>query len=397
MKNIIRFGVVAWMALMMHTQTSIAQKIDEDRMKRDIEVAENVLSTLIKQEINQQRGFFGFEIKGTYLPGYGVTFRLPGDHAGSFLLPMEASTVIWNSDRAQGGTIAVTTNGDEEEDNDGDGDDIVGARAYKLKDREKEKRRVNFDSVRTAYNAKVIKASKDFILDYGDFISQLGPNEKIVITNQGGDNRVWIYNKNQKRTHLSIEASKADVLAFKQGKISRDQAMQKLKVINTESMEVTEPDMELLSSIFTRLYRTDLSKTYFTEENIYYERLKDYGVIYYMHVYSGYNADYKRFNMPTVDMQDVDQETRDKKVIELYPKFEQDVKENMLEYGRTLKSLKDEELLVFNIALTKCKGCNIPSTLELSVKNSVLKDYGAGKIDKSSALSKFSVKKGPNQ
>ena len=60
-------------------------------------------------------------------------------------------------------------------------------------------------------------------------------------------------------------------------------------------------------------------------------------------------------------------------------------------------SLKDDELVVFNITLTKCKGCAFPSTLELSIKSGVLKDYGAGKIDKNTALSKFSVKKGPNQ
>jgi len=31
----------------------------------------------------------------------------------------------------------------------------------------------------------------------------------------------------------------------------------------------------------------------------------------------------------------VDQETRDKKVKELYPEFEKNLKEDMLEYGRT--------------------------------------------------------------
>jgi hypothetical protein len=96
-------------------------------------------------------------------------------------------------------------------------------------------------------------------------------------------------------------------------------------------------------------------------------------------------------------MVEVDKATRDKKVTELYPKFEQELKENMLEYGRTLRSLGDEEVLVFNVSLTKCKGCGIPSTVELNVKNSVVKDFGAGKIDKNTALSRFIVKKGVSQ
>jgi hypothetical protein len=101
--------------------------------------------------------------------------------------------------------------------------------------------------------------------------------------------------------------------------------------------------------------------------------------------------------MPTVDLQDVDLETRNKKVTELYPKFEQELKENVLEYGKTLKTLKDNEVLVFQVKITKCPACGIPSTLEVSVKGSVLKDAASGKLEKNAALSKFSVKKGANQ
>jgi hypothetical protein len=399
MKKMIRFWLVVCFGLVLQSGISVAQKIDDERMTRDIEVAENVLATLIKQELNQQRGFFGMEIKGSYLPGYGVTFRLPGDYSGALLPVWEGNTVIWNGRSQGGGTISVTTPPPGRADDDAADeaeDERDRSRVYTLKDKERARRNVDLDSVREVYNTKLIKAAKDFVVDYGDFISQLGANEKIVVTNQGGDNKSWYFG-NQKRSHISIEALRSDVAAFKQGKITRDQAIGKLRIVNTESVDVKEPDMELLTSIFNRLYRADLSKTFFTEDNIYYERLRDYGVIYYMQVYSGYNADYKRYNMPTIDLKDVDQATRDKKVTELYPRFEQDVKENMLEYGRTLKTLKDDESLIFNIALTKCKSCGIPASLEVSIKSSVLKDYSAGKIDKNAALSRFNVKKGPNQ
>ena len=101
--------------------------------------------------------------------------------------------------------------------------------------------------------------------------------------------------------------------------------------------------------------------------------------------------------MPTLRLENVDPETRDKKVKELYPIFEKEIKENILDYGRTLKSLKDDEVLIFNIKLTRCNECAIPSTLELSVKSSVLKDVNSGKLAKEAALTKIIVKKGPNQ
>jgi hypothetical protein len=182
---------------------------------------------------------------------------------------------------------------------------------------------------------------------------------------------------------------------YRSGKLTREQAEARITIISTEAIEA-EPDLELFSSILSRLYRPDLSKTFFTDNNVRTERLKDFGVVYYMSVYSGYQRN-DTYDMPTLKLENVDQATRDKKVKELYPQFESELKENMLEYGRTIKSLADHEQLVINARLTRCPGCGIPSFIEVSVKGSVLKAYSAGKINKETALSKVMVKKGPEQ
>ncbi len=386
-----KFWVAVMILIALQQQMSVAQKIDQDRMARDIEVAENVLSTLIRQEVSPNRTFFGLEIKGYYQEGYGVTFRLPGDYAAPMYINSNGgNTIVYSTDRYAPGLTVI------EGDNRPAKVSKEESEMMKLREKVEERRRASVDSARDEYNKRLIKAAKDFIIDYGDFMTQLSPSERIVVTNKN-EGRSWYYREN-KRTHISIEAFKSDIADFKAGKISRDQAMNKLKVINTEVVDVKEADLELFSSIIGRLYRTDLSKTFFSSENnIYYERMKDYGVVYYMEVYSSNEAAFKKFNMPTVGLVDIDQEERNKKVIELYPKFEQDLKENILEYGRTLKTLKPDEVLVFNVTLTKCKDCGIPATLELNIKNSVLTDFGSGKIDKTSALSKFTVKKGVKQ
>ena len=105
----------------------------------------------------------------------------------------------------------------------------------------------------------------------------------------------------------------------------------------------------------------------------------------------------KKLRMPTLKLQDLDQATRDKKVTELYPGFEKELKLNIIEYGRTIKSLAADEMMVFNVRLTKCEGCGIPSTVELSVKNSTLKEFAEGKITKDAAAALINVKKGPAQ
>lgn len=428
MKRVIKFLISG--VIFLGAQAIEAQTSDATRMNRDIEVAENVLGTLIKQEFSK-RNFFPVEVRGSYRAGYGVTFSVPTDVLG----PM-----IWGGNGEEmfilDGTPGVysysysTTAPDAEElavlERESSEKEKVKAEKEKAKaevakakseqdavrseraraegggyktrveGRAVRGKNENRDSLVAASKAKMIEVAKNFLADYGDMLTQLKGDEKIIITNQG-ENQRWFYGQNEKRSIVMVEASKNDLTQFRQGKISREQLLAKIKVTNTESSGKMEPDLELLASIFNRLYRSDLSTTFFLEGNAYYERLRDYGAIVYMQVYSSNQTNNGGFNMPTVGLREVDQATRDKKVKELYPAFESELKENILEYGRTLKSLQDNEQLVFNVKLTKCKGCGIPADVEVSVPYSVLRDYSAGKLDKNSALSKMSVKKGAGQ
>lgn len=372
-----------------------AQQLDEERMRRDVEVAENVLGTLIRQQFNNQRTFFPLEIKGSYQSGYGVTLALPADFTTPIaLISTGAERNFFNDSRN------VSNSSRQTEIYSYDGvDEKKQSASVNLRDKVREKQRMDLDSVREAFNHKVIEAAKSFIVDYGDMMTQLKPNEKIVITNQGTQPRAWVsqYFTSPKRSHISIEGSKDDINHFRQGKLTRDQMLAKLKVINTETIDTVEADLELLLSMFNRLYSVDLSKTYFTENNIYYERLKDFGVIYYMNVVSTVQIGFDRFQMPTVGLNNVDIQTRNNKVKEIYPQFEQQLKENILEYGRTLKSLNDNELLVFQVNVTRCPECAIPSTVEFNVKGEVLSNFNAGKMDRKAALNKITIKRGADQ
>lgn len=356
-------------------------KIDSERMDRDIQIAENALSTLIKQQF--KRRDMWLETKASYTPGFGVTMRLPGDNASwiyEFGSGKDRRAVI-----APAGTNVIVVGGEE---------------------KDKAKREMSRDSARTAYYSAMIKASKDFLADYGDLISQLAPEEKIMITNRGDGGRYYDYHKAEKRQLVTVEATKGDMTALKQGRITRDQMIAKIKVVNTESTGEVETDLELLSSILGRLYRSDLSKTFYTDENIYYERLKDFGVIYYMQAYSGQEmnrrpndkpSEGKIWLMPTQKLEGLTQQERDKKVTELYPQFEKDLKDNIVEYAQTVKSLKNEEMFVFNVNITKCQGCGIPANLELSIKTDNIRKVAAGGMSKADAVASMNVKKGQAQ
>jgi hypothetical protein len=412
MKRAVRILVVMGMVALAAVQGKAQKKYDDERMLRDIEVTENILATVIKQQLDK-RTFFPVEINGEYREGYGVTYRLPyqingpmvwgiGGQVGEFkVLDGRAYNYSFNFDSDNTEMDRAL----EEE---------LHAKEKSVQAKEKASRAAkapgmavrstNSDSLRNVTTNKIIEACKEFIVSYGDLVTQLKPEEKIMITNRGEGDRFWYgaFVNASRPSYISVEVLKSDLNDFRQGKITRETLDKRIKVVNSVMDDELKPDLELFTSIFNRLYRPDLSKTFFTEQNVYYERMKNYGVIYYMQVYSsnsgsGARREDFRYSMPTIGLEGLTQAERDKKVVELYPKFEKDIKEDLLEYGRTVKSLAPEEMLILNIKMTRCDGCGIPSFLEVSIKADVLTSYAAGKMAKEQALARINVKKGPNQ
>jgi hypothetical protein len=417
--------IVGGVAVLFSLVANGQAKVDENRMQQDIEVAENILSTLIRQQLGGRRGnFFPMEVNGSYMAGYGVTFRLPRGGAFNFLMGMDAPAV-WVEPNV-GYSYSYSKKSREEAEISRSKAEKDNESALKEKEKAEERRqkelnaleKADRDAMRKTYavypdkmkvsdsaiantNEKFILVAKNFLADYGDVISQLKGDERIVITNRGDDfngDLVFRWQGGEsRRTMLSVEARRDDIAQLKQGKLNREQFLGRLKIVNTETSDKLDPDLEVLASMFGRLYREDLSKTYYCQGDVTYERLKDFGAIYYMRVYSSIQGEDDSWSMPTIAMTKVSTPERDKKVKELYPRFEKELKENLVEYGRTLRSLGENEQLVFKVKLTKCTDCGIPGALELSVPSSVLKDYSSSKITKDAAVGKVNVKQSGQQ
>jgi hypothetical protein len=414
--------------LMLINTLAFAQT--DERMERDIKVAEGVLSSLIKQQLEKD-AWFPISVEGTYRSGYGITFSVPNfsnfpmNYMVTPRAPM-APRVHVQGGQGFGYTYSIET----DEEGDVIKEELRGNAADEMEEAEEQmaeakqrmaeaevamreseremQRSLNGVTVvrsgasekdKEELNKMLTEAAKTFLADYSSILSQLKPDERIIITNRAneGGNRYWRFMGDEKRFFLSIEANGTDIKQYQTNKLTREQFVAKVKVVESEVLNERVQDLELLTTIIDRLYQPDLSKTFFTEQNTYYERLKDFGAIYHMQVFSSNQMERGYFSMPTQGAQKVTEEERNKKVKELYPAFESELKENILEYGRTIKSLKPEESLVFNVRLTKCKECGIPSTIEITTKASVLSDYMSGKLDRNAALAKMEVKKGPNQ
>ncbi len=369
--RIMKVRNITAMALTMATVSlSGAQGIDEIRMERDLEVAENILATLIKNDKTELLTYYRRSpFHGSYVEGYGVIFSASRDHSTLFIAT--GSARAYSISRSSGG-VAITSD---------------------------DHHAINVDSLKKLRDESWLKNMKTFLVDYADLIGQLRPEDKVMITTGYSDTgRHWDLRGSARDKSLestsgtSLEISKKDLTDLKQGKVSRDQALKRIKVVNSSPAEVVEQDIELLASIFERLYKSDLSTTYYLSGDIRYNRIPEFGVIYSMRVYSSTIDDNGLYRIITRNEEGLEKEERNEKIKGFYPDFLSELKRNIVQYGRTLNSLKNEEMLMFKVRLTKCESCGIPESIELSVKASDLEGYDSGRLSESAAIDMITVK-----
>ena len=360
---------------------SIGQGIDQDRMERDLKIAENILNTLS----NTERNIFSLSrsIESNYIPDYGVVFSLP------------QSTLVYTAG-SKGGMTVIAPSAPRAISGGSNGSSRSSSSYTYVVADDDDSNTANIDA--EELGEKILELLQEnmttFLVDYADLIGQLKPTDRIMVNVKSSNNQVWVSGldlRARESTGLTAEILKSDLISYKQGKSSREETVEKVK-FKERGGETKERDLELFSSIFSRLYEPDMSMTYYASgRNINYERLENLGAIFSMRVYSS-SEDNGRHTIRTTGESGLTREERNRKVSEMYPDFEKTFKENIVDYGRTIKSLKPSEMLVFKVRLTECKGCDMPKSIELTVKGTTLQNFDSGKINRDAAIKEIAVK-----
>lgn len=400
--------------ILLGSQALIAQSIDEDKMERDLEVAKNILATLMKTELDMQ--FEGRSLEADYIEGYGVIFTIPRHFVYFHIPPPKiAPPNIRFEGIGQGNTIIITGDDDEE---------VIKEKKEALKEARKaeeeamaemeegmkeyeeqmEEEMATWTENVVEQNEKLEQAMITFLADYADLIGQLKPEEKILINQEspyenynfvfagsdvftGSDVRV----ENAEPGNLSMEVAKKDISSYKSGKISLEEFQSRID-IRTSEPEKKRVDLEMFANIFKQYYSPKLSKTFFTEGTPTYEVLDNFGAIFKIRTYSSYSEG-KQYYMPVLGEEKVDAQARKETIEKLYPEFEKDIKSFIIDYGRTIKSLDDDDMLVLKIRLTRCDECSIPKNLEVMVRMDVLKQFDQQKLSREKALEAIELRK----
>jgi len=353
-----------------------AQSAQDARMERDLEVAAEVLATLLEQEDERHlMGFWRDDVEARYVDDLGVVFSVPlSGFPKSLRIVTKDGDVISEDHRGTEFTIKTDDPGVEQEN-------------------QKEDDASNH----------LIETVKLFLADYGGLMQSLSPDDRILVRRQarrGPQQIAWAMStKGGKRLvkspsdGLQIAVLMADILAFEKGEIDRETFDSRVTVTeDSEESAKEEPELAVFGSILYRVFKPDFSKTYYMDSAPWHERISDFGVTYHIKVYSSSSSDGMHY-ITTLDKGDLTQQERNEIVEGLYDEFVTSFKQNVLDYGHALRNLNENEVLIFDIDLTECKGCDMPKEIELSIKKSVLTQYRKDELYLEEAMGKFSLKK----
>jgi len=406
-------------ALCLLVGTTLAQEIDSQKMEKDLEVAQTVLNSLVNSNKSMHWSNDNRNRQTQYIEGYGVILSLPKNHIYGFAFTPEMPPMpdISNAIAKSFEVIEdISIDISDEEINEEVRAEMEKERAERRKElaerqAELEKRaavamgRAQFkiqqmDSMREEKVAEKTENIIDFLLDYGHLLSQLKDADKILVMEKGQDVRFYRDAERVERlktNRLSVEANVKDIRAFQAGKIDKEEAKSRI-IVNTEKeVKPLAKDLTLYQTILKRLYARDLSDTYYLNGGLPHEQIEGLGIIFYMDMVSSVRGSNETWNVPTQDKQNLSQKERDELIKSMYPKFEEDLKNNIVEYGKNVSSLGEDEQLIFKVSITKCQDCKIPETVELQLKGKTLKNLNSGKINENQASKEIKVMKGEMQ
>ena len=345
-----------------------AQDIDQQRMQRDIEVAEKILSTLISQSYDSplsKKVHFAMlhqpeSIKGSYLEDYGVRFNV----TRNFGMPISSQHFVRNShkDLAEEHEVVEIELGEEDEDLD-----------------------------------EITEAIFTFLADYGNLIHQLKTTDRIIVKTSHNRTPMVHFFKEHGLTSmngldLSVEAEVADLRAYEEGKLNRDELYERIAVREYTHDSAKEPQLDVFAAMLERLYQSDLSDNYYLASTPFYDRVQGFGVTYHLKYYSSKIYENDRYSIPAIGKKDLSEEERNEIVASMYPAFLEGLKSNLLDYAHVLKNLQNSEILILRIELTQCNGCAMPEEIEVSIKKQMIDDYRKGSVSRLEAMTAIKVK-----
>ena len=390
MKSLSKILIALLVLIFMGTGNySFAQNIDNNRMNRDIKIMENVLGemfeTSLKTPDNKSVSYFSIggsgDIRGTYLPGYGIIFSVPGTK-----------------------NRVLQTKKDDED----------GSYSYifEYSDESGSDNEVNKESITLRI--------KEFLREYGSTIGQLQDNEKImVIYNQTSRSSGITFLRSSsvrmetnKLPTISVVVTKKDLQAYRSGSISKSELDERFSVSTVETKNNNQLDLKVMANIFETAFKNSDENSFRITGSVNYLSLDNFGSIFSLEIVQGNNlrkilsgfkavaenlkvafdADSASVKSISWDKEkDKERNELEKEAAKNFDLFVNDLKTYIVDYGRTLRSVDSDQYILVSANINHTYG-TLPDRVDLQLKKSVLEAMDKGSMSREQAINQISVR-----
>jgi len=360
----------------------LAQDFDANRMNRDIKIMENILGEIFKtysDNSSTERVFFSAisggsrNVRGTYLPEYGIIFNV------------QSNSNITYIQTSQGGSNSS------------------GSFYYSSDNSSDEKAKVNESSIKDRIT--------EFLKDYASTIGQLKPNENVMVIYGSKSNRSFpalvvrsggnkIETKeNEALPVVSGSISKKDLDDYRSGKINDSAFESKVKTAFSKDKEYL--DLKVMSNIFETALRNQEENSFGLNGNVSYLLLDNFGAIFNLDAsygtnnrlfgnVRGYTVTSAYFRANSINPSDADKVEKEEtealaQVTDAYNRLKTNLKEYLVDYGRTISSVKSDQYILTTINI-RDRYEGIPERIDVQLKKSVLNQLDKGSISREKAL-----------
>lgn len=396
MKSFKTYLLIGLLTITIAPATAFAQSqsIDANRMNRDIRIMENILAELFKTQITSSGSNQTFvvsgsgalradNVRGTYLPGFGVIFNV--SNSGTW----GSSYRVLSGGGENGYTFYYDTNSDDK------------------------KAPVDQESITLRIQS--------FLKDYASTIGQLKDDEKVMVIFGAKNNNVLYArllttaSSGQQKTEekeeipvISVSTKVSDLKEFRTGRINAAKFEDRLAVATSKDKEYL--DLTVMGNIFKTALDGQEGEAFRLSGRVNHLMLDNFGALFSLDVrYStsprgsavwNFNTALSRtvegvvsVNSQTRELESAiakEKEELNKRVNGAYSLLLANLKEYIVDYGRTLSSLNNEQYLLLSVTISG-RFEDVPERIDFQVKKSVLQQLDRGSISREKAISEVFV------
>lgn len=358
------------------------------KMDRDIEILKNVLNDMFNQRGSD---FYSNSIaEGIHIPGKGVMFNMSSDLGFSGIVLREQLIEKGQADEEQEKSTAEINQSLEEE----------------LRDK-----------------------SLLFLANYANLLSELSNDEQVTLnidytflkeyrmpSNNAAQSVYFSNRADRSNKRMVSTVSKKDLDAFLSGKLDQQGLEEKITIKTIDATTSDAPDVKIMAGIMDDVFNSMADGQFKRRGRTTYTYFEDFGLMYNMKFYQGGNgavtitsssggkvvngrvvarssSSSSGTTVVTGRMADEDKEENEEELLKAFEAFQQTLKENVLEYGRTLRSVKQDEVIIINVDLSSgFRQTKLPRSIQMVIPKKLIEDYAKGGISLEKAASSIDIK-----